>query len=103
MVLAAAGMLDRLLLGVFICVGIALGSVNAWLTRVAVGWISCDTGSGKQRLTATTGLRLFGVTTVALIVGVLTRPDGLGIFFGLLAFQIALLLRVAAPVLRAGR
>ncbi|MEV6325710.1 hypothetical protein AB0M45_31765 [Nocardia sp. NPDC051787] len=103
MVLAVAGMLDRLLLGAFVCVGMTLGYVNAWLTRVAAAWISQDTGSGKPRLAATSALRLFGITAVALFVGVLTRPDGLGILFGLVAFQIVLLLQVAAPVLRGAR
>lgn len=102
-VLAVAGMLDRLLLGVFVCLGMALGYVNAWLTRVAVAWISHDPGSGKQRLAATSGMRLFGVTALALVVSVLTRPDGFGILFGLVAFQITLLLRVAMPVFRGAR
>ncbi|MBF6300951.1 hypothetical protein IU459_25890 [Nocardia amamiensis] len=102
-VLAVAGLLDRLLLGVFVCAGMALGYVNAWLTQVAVAWISHDPGSGKQRLAATSGVRLFGVTALALVVSVLTRPDGFGILFGLVAFQITLLLRVAMPVLRGAR
>ncbi len=102
-VLAVAGMLDRLLLGVFVCVGMALGCVNAWLTRVAVVRISHDIGTGKQRLAAASGLRLFGVTALALVVGVLTRRDGLGVLFGLVSFQIALLPWAAMPVSRGTR
>ncbi|MFI5779859.1 hypothetical protein [Nocardia sp. NPDC051570] len=102
-VLAVAGFADRLLMGVFLCAGMALGWANAWLTRVAAVRISGDLWSGKQWLAATTGLRLFAITASALVVSVLTRPDGFGILFGLVAFQLAASLRVAVPVLRGAR
>ncbi|WP_431969071.1 hypothetical protein [Nocardia sp. bgisy134] len=103
-VLAVAGMLDRLVLGLFVCAGMALGYLNAWLTRVAVARIAGgDTASGKEWLAATSGVRLLGVTGLALIVGVLARPDGFGILFGLVAFQLAVLLTVSAPVVRGAR
>ncbi|RJO68273.1 hypothetical protein D5S18_33140 [Nocardia panacis] len=85
-VLAVAGGLDRILLGTFVCVGLALGLVNAWLTRIGV---ARATGSGTGYLAALSNLRLLVVTVVALAVGVLARPDGLGILFGLMAFQLA--------------
>ncbi|MGW4737175.1 hypothetical protein [Nocardia xishanensis] len=103
-VMAVAGMLDRLALGLFVCAGMGLGHLNAWLTRLAVARISAgDIASGKQWLAATSGLRLFGVTGFALIVGVLARPDGFGILLGLVAFQLAVLLAVSAPVVRGAR
>ncbi|MEV0033522.1 hypothetical protein [Nocardia sp. NPDC050793] len=103
-VLAVAGMLDRLVLGLFVCAGVGLGYVNAWLTRVAVARISGGgTASGKEWLAATSGVRLFGITGLALIVGVLARPDGFGILFGLAAFQVAVLLAVSASVVRGAR
>ncbi|MGV9613991.1 hypothetical protein [Nocardia xishanensis] len=103
-VMAVAGMLDRLALGLFVCAGMGLGYLNAWLTRLAVARISAgDIASGKQWLAATSGLRLFGVTGFALIVGVLARPDGFGILLGLVAFQLAVLLAVSAPVVRVAR
>ncbi|MBF6327655.1 hypothetical protein [Nocardia transvalensis] len=102
-VLAVGGMSDRLVLGVFVCAGMALGVLNAWLNRVAVGRILSDIGSGKQVLAAATGLRLFGITALALIVCVLMRPDGFGILFGLVAFQIVLLLGAAVPAWRGAR
>ncbi|MGY2123926.1 hypothetical protein ACW9HJ_20970 [Nocardia gipuzkoensis] len=98
MVLAAAATLDRLLSGVFACIGMVLGYVNAGLARVAVTRISSAAESGTQFLAATNGLRLFGVTAFALAVGILARPDGSGILFGLVAFQIVWLLSAAAPV-----
>ncbi|WP_280295830.1 hypothetical protein [Nocardia abscessus] len=98
MVLAAAGALDRLLLGVFVCIGMLLGYINVWLATVSATRMSSGAESGTQFLAATNGLRLFGVTAFALAVGILARPDGTGILFGLVAFQIVWLLSVAAPV-----
>ncbi|WP_067834260.1 hypothetical protein [Nocardia lijiangensis] len=102
-VLAAAGIYDRLLLGVFICAGIVLGSINAWLTRLGMAAILGEHASGAGGSAALAGLRLFGVTALALVVGVLTRPDGLGILYGLVAFQIGASLWAAAPGLRSAR
>ncbi|MCM6774712.1 hypothetical protein NDR87_12730 [Nocardia sp. CDC159] len=102
-VLALAGVGDRLLLGVFVCAGMALGWLNGWLTRVAAARIASDAESGRQRLAATTGLRLFAVTVFALLIGVLARPDGLGILFGLVVFQIIAAIGVAVPVPRGAR
>ncbi|MEV6387978.1 hypothetical protein [Nocardia xishanensis] len=103
-VLAVAGMLDRLALGLFVCAGMGLGYLNAWLTRLAVARISGgDIASGKQWLAATSGVRLFGVTGFALIVGMLARPDGFGVLFGLAAFQVAVLVAVSAPIVRGAR
>ncbi|MBF6338633.1 hypothetical protein IU450_22445 [Nocardia abscessus] len=103
MVLAAAGALDRLLMGVFACIGMILGYGNAWLARVSVTRISSGAESGTHFLAATNGLRLFGVTALALAVGVLARPDGSGILLGLVTFQIVWLLSTAAPVPRGVR
>ncbi|TQM32814.1 hypothetical protein [Nocardia bhagyanarayanae] len=102
-VLAAAGMHDRLLLGVFIGAGIGLGLTNAWLTRLGVAALVSESTSGKGPLAAITGVRLFAVTALALVAGVLTRPDGLGILYGLVTFQIGAALWAAAPALRRAR
>lgn len=102
-VLAAAGMHDRLLLGVFIWAGIGLGLFNAWLTRLGVAAIASGNASGKGHLAAITGMRLFGVTALALVAGVLTRPDGLGILYGLVTFHIGAALWATVPALRSAR
>ncbi|MGV9415689.1 hypothetical protein ACWDOP_37835 [Nocardia sp. NPDC003693] len=97
-VLATAGFFDHLLFGVFICAGMMLGLANAHVARASIGWAGGGARSGARALVAASGLRLFGVTALAFVIGVLTRPDGLGIFFGLLAFQIATLLSYALPI-----
>ncbi|MEV0338595.1 hypothetical protein AB0H49_06175 [Nocardia sp. NPDC050713] len=102
-ILAAAGMQDRLLLGVFICAGIGLGLANAYLTRLGVAELVSENTSGKGPLAAITGIRLFAVTVLALVAGVLTRPDGLGILYGLVTFQIGAAFWAAAPTLRSAR
>ncbi len=103
LILAAAGPADRLLLGLFLCAGWSLGWLNARLTEIAAARIAGNIESGKQLLAATAGMRLFGITVLALVVAVLARPDGFGILFGLVAFQILAALRATAPVLRGAR
>ncbi|RDI64902.1 hypothetical protein [Nocardia pseudobrasiliensis] len=103
LILAIAGLVDRLLSGVFLCTGMGLGWLNAWLTEVAAARIAGNIESGRQLLAASAGLRLLGITVLALIVAVAARPDGFAILFGLAAFQLLAALRVAIPVLRGAR
>jgi hypothetical protein len=47
--------------------------------------------------------RLALITAVALAVGMLLRPDGLGVFVGLAVFQLLMLIGAAVPVFRSLR
>ncbi|WP_280370091.1 hypothetical protein [Nocardia wallacei] len=102
-ILVTAGTQDRLPLGVFICAGIVLGLINAWLTRIGMVRLDGDSASGRSRSTALAGMRLFVVSASALIIGVLTRPDGLGILFGLVTVRLGALLWNSVSVLRGAR
>ncbi|AHH21511.1 ATP synthase subunit I [Nocardia nova] len=95
--LAVTGPLDRLLLGVFICIGLGLGWLNAQLTLRSVTRITRSESPNKQLLALTTASRLIVLTVLAIIVAFLTRPDGVGIFFGLALFQVILVLHTVVP------
>ncbi len=47
--------------------------------------------------------RLGLITLLAIGLGVLVRPDGLGVFAGLAVFQIVMLIGAAVPVFRSLR
>ena len=78
---------------VFIGVGLALGWGNTRFTRVAVGRIAHAEGAGVGQLAALSLLRLLVLTVVSVAVAYLVRPGGIGILFGLAAFQATALLR----------
>lgn len=92
------------LLGVFACLGIALGAVNNRMLQLAV--LRYGVGDGtvdKRRFRNGVVGRLGGITLVAVAVGLLVRPDGLGVFAGLAVFQILMLVGAALPVFRSLR
>ncbi|WP_228818358.1 hypothetical protein [Nocardia transvalensis] len=95
--LMVTGPLDRLLLGTFICVGLGLGWVNAQLTWKSVTRTIRSETPSKQVLMLSTAVRLMGLTVLAIVVAFLTRPSGIGIFFGLAAFQVILVLHTVVP------
>nr|WP_221333781.1 hypothetical protein [Nocardia transvalensis] len=97
MALVVTGPLDRLLLGVFMCVGLGLGWVNARVTWMSVTRITRSESPSRQALTASTAARLFGITLLSLLVAFLARPNGIGIFFGLAVFQVVLILHTVVP------
>jgi hypothetical protein len=101
--LVVTGPLDRLLLGVFLCIGLGFGWLNAHLTVRTVTRITRSESPSKQALALTTAMRLLGTTVLALVVAFLTRPNGIGIFFGLAVFQIVTILLTVLPELRALR
>ncbi|HET8587092.1 MAG TPA: hypothetical protein VFM74_04380, partial [Candidatus Limnocylindria bacterium] len=47
--------------------------------------------------------RLGLITLLAIAVGIVVRPDGLGVFVGLAVFQILMLVGAAVPVFRSLR
>ncbi|WP_227979797.1 hypothetical protein [Nocardia spumae] len=95
--LVVTGPLDRLMLGVFICIGLGLGWANAQLTLRSVTRITRSESPNKQMLAMSTAARLIIVTVLAIIVAFLTRPNGVGIFFGLALFQVILVLHTVVP------
>ncbi|WP_155981798.1 hypothetical protein [Nocardia sp. BMG111209] len=101
--LVATGPLHRLLLGVFLCVGLGLGWLNATLTYRTVTRITRSETPSKQALLATTAFRLLGLTALAIVVGILARPNGIGIFFGVAVFQVIMVLQTVVPELKALR
>jgi hypothetical protein len=92
------------LMGVFACLGLALGAVNNRLLqnsvlRYGVGDATVD----RRRFRNGVVGRLGAITLIAVALGLLFQPDGLGVFAGLAFFQILMLVGAAVPVLRSLR
>lgn len=91
------------LMGVFGLVGIGLGAVNNRMLQKSVIAYAMDPKMTKKRFRNGVFARLGGITLVAIAIGLLLKPDGLGVFAGLGVFQILMLVGAAVPVFRSLR
>ncbi|CAM2876339.1 hypothetical protein KV203_05005 [Skermania piniformis] len=98
--LAATGALDRLLLGVFICLGLLLGLGNAKLMQHSAVVITSADHPSKGKMALSSAARLAIVTVIALALAFLLKPNGIGVFFGLALFQVILVLNTTLPALK---
>jgi hypothetical protein len=91
------------LMGVFGLVGIALGALNNRMLQTSVIRYATTPEIGKKQFRRGVVARLGLITLLALALGILVRPDGLGVFIGLAVFQILMLIGAAVPVFRSLR
>jgi hypothetical protein len=91
------------LLGVFGCVGLALGALNNRMLQRSVLQYGMDDTINKKQFRRGVLSRLGIVTVVAIAIGFFVQPDGLGVFVGLAVFQVLMLIGAAVPVLRSLR
>lgn len=90
-------------MGVFGLVGVALGALNNRMLQTSVIRYASTPEIGKKQFRRGVVARLGLITLLALGVGILVRPDGLGVFIGLAMFQILMLIGAAVPVFRSLR
>lgn len=92
------------LMGVFGLVGVALGALNnRMLQKSVIAYAAVAGVVTKARFRHGVMGRLGGITLLAVGIGLLARPDGLGVFAGLAVFQILMLVGAAVPVFRSLR
>jgi ATP synthase I chain len=94
--LGMAGLIVTVLLGHYkigltLCVGIALGFINARLTVSAAARFSTTENRSKRPIIFGSLQRLAAITAVALLVAYAFRPDGIATLAGLALFHILLL------------
>jgi hypothetical protein len=90
-------------MGLFGCLGIALGALNNRMLQKSVIAYATDANVTKARFRNGVLGRLMGITISAIALALLVRPDGLGVFAGLAVFQILMLVGAALPVFRSMR
>ncbi len=88
----------HILFGVFFGVGLTLGLINALLVRRSVASITADAHPLKRKMAVNSATRLLLITAIGLTLAWFFRPPGLGVLFGLAAFQVILVLSTALPV-----
>jgi hypothetical protein len=98
-----SSVLGHPLMGVFGLLGIVLGAVNNRMLQKSVIAYATDATMNKKRFRNGVIGRLGGITLIAIAIGLLVHPDGLGVFAGLAVFQILMLVGAALPVFRSLR
>lgn len=101
--IAALAFLGHPLMGVFLTLGLALGAVNNMLLQRSVTNYASSESMRKSQFTGTVLMRLGLITAIAFGLGLLDRPDSLGIFAGLALFQVLMLTGASVPVFRSLR
>jgi hypothetical protein len=104
--LVALVLTGHALLGLFGCLGILLGSVNAMLVqRSAVTYGNSNNAdvSQKKLVAMSVAGRLLITTLVAVLIGIFFAPNGVAVFGGLLVFQVLMLASTAVPMMRGMR
>jgi hypothetical protein len=91
------------LMGVFATIGLALGALNNWMLQRSVLAYGNNVETGKKKFRRGVMGRLSAITLLAIAIGLIVNPDGLGVFGGLAVFQILMLVGAAVPVLRSMR
>ena len=102
--LGIAGLIVTVLLGHYkigltLCVGIALGFINARFTVSAAARFSSAKSRSKRPIIFSSLQRLGAITAVALLVAYSFRPDGLAVLAGLALFHILLLGNTSAALI----
>ena len=94
-------------MGVFGCLGLALGALNnRMLQRSVLIRLRRPTPTARNARSASAAGCWAGsaaITIFAIAIALLVRPDGLGVFAGLAVFQILMLVGAALPVFRSLR
>lgn len=102
--LLGTALFGRPLAGIFACIGLALGALNTRMVqRSVLRFASNDAPNKKSRFTQSVLARLALVTLLAVGCALLVRPDGLGVFTGLAAFQLVMLLAASIPIFKSLR
>jgi hypothetical protein len=96
----ALALLGYPLMSLFLLVGLGLGLLNAVLLRRAAALFASMNGASKGRFAAGALGRLGFITVLALGIGVLVTPEGLGVFLGLAIFQLLMVGAALVPLLK---
>lgn len=98
---AVAAPFGYLAVALFGCLGLALGLLNIVLLHRSAARFA---GNGKPHRTRRSAGGVFGrialVSVLALVVAWLARPDGLGVFVGLVVFQFVVIATTLVPMVR---
>jgi hypothetical protein len=86
--LVVSGVLGHIVMGALLIVGMGLGLLNTRLLQKSVAKVIASDNPNRKAIGKSSVPRLMLITALAFGIGVFVRPDGLGVFFGLVVFQV---------------
>lgn len=95
-----AALIGQLWMGLFAVLGLALGLLNAILVRRSAARFAITESPKKSTFAVSALGRLALITAFALGFALIVRPDGLGVFVGLAAFQLLMIGVGLVPLLK---
>jgi hypothetical protein len=87
------------LYGLFLAVGVALGTLNSWAVMRAVANFA-NTRPSKARFSGSVLGRLAVITVLALACAYFFRPAGIAVFAGLALFQFLAIVSSMLPLIK---
>lgn len=101
--LVVCGVLGHIMAGVLGIVGMGLGVLNTRLLQKSVAKVIASENPSKKAIGRSSVPRLLLITGLAVALGIFVRPDGLGVFFGLVVFQMIIIGTTAGYVMKQRR
>jgi uncharacterized membrane protein len=101
--LAVCGVLGHILMGAFLIVGMGLGLLNTRMLQKSVAKVIASENPNKKAIGKSSVPRLALITALAFGIGVFVRPDGLGVFLGLVIFQLIIVGTTTMSVMKERR
>ena len=92
--------LGHIVMGVLGCIGLGLGLLNSRLLQRDVVKVISKENPTKKAVGTYSARRLLLITLLAVALGIFIRPDGLGVFLGLAAYQFINIAHTALPVVK---
>ncbi len=101
--LAVCGALGHIVMGVLVIVGMGLGLLNTRMLQKSVAKVIASDNPSKKAIGKSSVPRLMLITVLAFAIGIFVRPDGLGVFFGLVIFQLIIVGTTTMSVMKERR
>jgi hypothetical protein len=101
--LVLGGVFGHIVMGILFCIGMILGVVNARMLQRSVVKVISSENPTRRAMTGASIQRLLIIAAIALALGFFIRPDGLGVFFGLVVFQMIFVAHTLLPVMKERR
>jgi hypothetical protein len=101
--LVICGVFGHIVMGILGAIGLGLGVFNTRLLQRSVVKVISSENPSKTAIGRAAVPRLLLITALAVALGIFLRPDGVGVFLGLAAYQVITLATTVTPVMKERR
>jgi ATP synthase I chain len=101
--LVVCGIFGHIVMGILGAIGLGLGVFNTRLLQRSVVKVISSANPSRTALGRMAVPRLMLITAIAVALGIFLRPDGIGVFLGLAAYQVITLATTVSPVMKERR